>query len=106
MKEPARIVARDYLNVSDYPKSIAVLLALRASRDWGPIGLRSMLGGNLEVSWELLINSELSAQEKTVIRLVQAAFRAEGRGGLPQRVHAPLRALIDDLCGGEEEERS
>jgi hypothetical protein len=104
MTEPARIVARDYLNASDHPFSVAVLVALRAGRDWGPVGMRRMLGGTLEVSWEELGGSYLSTSEKLTIHLIRAVFRAEGRGGLPQRVHAPLKALVADLCGESNEE--
>jgi len=95
--EPARIIRWNYLSVSDCPLSIAVLVALRGERDWRPIGMRSGPSGGVDLSWELLLDSHLSSTEKAAVRLVEATYRLEGRGGLPQRVHAAVAALMADL---------
>jgi hypothetical protein len=54
------------------------------------------------VCFEALLDSYLSSTEKATIKVVQDVYRIEGRGGLPQRVWEPIRALIDDLCGDGE----
>src|SRR5215469_210716 len=95
--EPARIIRWNYISVSDSPLSISVLVALRGERDWLPIGMRSGPSGGIDVCWELLLDSYLSTTEKATLRLVEATYRLEGRGGLPQRVHAAAEALMADL---------
>jgi hypothetical protein len=65
--------------------------------------MRLMLGGNLEVAWQLLLDSYLNSTEKATVRLVQAVFRVEGKGGLPRRVHAAVRELLSDLCPEKEQ---
>lgn len=85
-----------FLHVNNYPASIDVLLALRDVRDMSAIGL-TLVPNGLEVDFDALLGSYLSSTEKATVRLVQAVYEVEGRGGLPSRVTWAVRALMRDL---------
>lgn len=95
--DAARAMTATFLHVADCPLSIDVLLALRNGRDWADIGMTPEPNG-LQVDWDALLGSYLSSSEKATVRLVQAVYPVEGKGGLPARVsNASIRALMEDL---------
>ena len=89
---------REHLHLDDCPRTLGVLEALFAHRleRAAEIGYEPTEHGAF-VDWERLLNGWLSPAEEAAVRIAWGVSVAERRGGLPEELRAPARALLEEL---------